>query len=374
MASTMCSRFRDAKMAFTGLAWSSWFRNLLSITSTLSSLRASAASDPRLISRRRSSWWSPSREMAQATFTKSAVMVSQTSEFSTLRGKPSMRNRVTPSWCFLLISATSSFTVIMAGTMVAFCMHSSIKSAVGPPFFRSWRSSSPADMCDHPSWSTMKSHWVPLPDPGPPMMNATCGAGSESGGGTTSPEAIRFSATGRSSGVVTFRLLSSPSTMRTTWPVASTALESSVTVSLSRATYCRADISNSRRNTCGVWASRSTSRFSVPTTLSVRGATCLMVGFTGTPNSAAPVSAAWATDRRTAEAETRGRAASCIHTRWSPLSSCCSKQFRPDITLSWRSSPGSANSTRPWYFCNHSAALYCSARTTMMRRTSAMLQ
>mmetsp|Transcript_15080 Transcript_15080/g.20982 ORF Transcript_15080/g.20982 Transcript_15080/m.20982 type:complete len:215 (+) Transcript_15080:240-884(+) len=89
---------------------------------------------------------------------------------------------------------------------------------------------------------------------------------------------------------------------------------------------------------CGVCTSHSFERVSVFSTVP-SALTCLIVGFTGTPRTAAPTFIPSAMHLRQSSLVTRGRAESCIATScapprhaWSPLN-----------TLSWRSAPGRAN-------------------------------
>lgn len=60
---------------------------------------------------------------------------------------------------------------------VAHRMNSLIMSASSDSEFLSALNKSPADRCTYPSFSSsaMRAHWVPLPDPGPPRTNTTCG-------------------------------------------------------------------------------------------------------------------------------------------------------------------------------------------------------
>mmetsp|Transcript_28583 Transcript_28583/g.80569 ORF Transcript_28583/g.80569 Transcript_28583/m.80569 type:complete len:299 (+) Transcript_28583:226-1122(+) len=94
------------------------------------------------------------------------------------------------------------------------------------------------------------------------------------------------------------------------------------------------------RMTCGVWTSHRAERWRVFTT-NPSAPTSLIVGFTGTPSTAAPVSMASVKHAMHSSAVTRGRAESWIATS-SALSAI---SLKPLVMLSCLSAPGRANLT-----------------------------
>jgi hypothetical protein len=71
---------------------------------------------------------------------------------------------------------SSRLQVISTGTIVPAVMWPSMRAPYCEPgVLRSSRSRSPADKWTNPNFSTMRSHWVPLPEPGAPNTNTTPG-------------------------------------------------------------------------------------------------------------------------------------------------------------------------------------------------------
>ena len=83
-----------------------------------------------------------------------------------------------------------------------------------------------------------------------------------------------------------------PGTTTTACPSASTSCASSVIASGNVPRFAYASASQSRRNTCGVWACHSPARGTVPVMRFVAGSTRFSVSATGTAGIAAPYSRA----------------------------------------------------------------------------------
>mmetsp|Transcript_2415 Transcript_2415/g.2988 ORF Transcript_2415/g.2988 Transcript_2415/m.2988 type:complete len:274 (+) Transcript_2415:124-945(+) len=126
--------------------------------------------------------------------------------------------------------------------------------------------------------------------------------------------------------------------MSTGRPIASMIDTSSVTSMFFALTFSKPSFRSSGFMHCGVCTSHSFERVSVFSTVP-SALTCLIVGFTGTPKTAAPTFIPSAMQFRQSSMVTRGRAESWIATSCAASRQACS----PLKTLSCRSAPGRAN-------------------------------
>mmetsp|Transcript_47718 Transcript_47718/g.139075 ORF Transcript_47718/g.139075 Transcript_47718/m.139075 type:complete len:241 (+) Transcript_47718:3955-4677(+) len=116
-----------------------------------------------------------SKNKVNLTSAFSPITVFHARKLSSLRGNPSTRYfPCSQPWRRMACSINT--TVISAGTSFPPLMQSSMSWPYWEPSRdRSSRRRSPALRCTYPYVRDMREHWVPLPAPGPPSTNTTCG-------------------------------------------------------------------------------------------------------------------------------------------------------------------------------------------------------
>ena len=160
---------RASRLSTTGSESCTNVRKRLLMVSALSSERPEES--PRLSRRASISASLTSRKSMKAG---EPTALSNASRLEMERGKPSIRNGpARPAIAFV-----RRRTVVSDLTICPWLMTFEISSPSSDPERTSSRSNSPAERCTSPNRSTRRSHCVPLPLPGPPMMKYTLGGAS----------------------------------------------------------------------------------------------------------------------------------------------------------------------------------------------------
>mmetsp|Transcript_8209 Transcript_8209/g.23571 ORF Transcript_8209/g.23571 Transcript_8209/m.23571 type:complete len:357 (+) Transcript_8209:1677-2747(+) len=162
-AEILCARPRALYSSTTGTLCSIKVLNRFLMVSALSSARSLVSP---LLRRRRSI--SSSGQSKKMTADGAQICFSNACAWSLARGKPSMRNLSIP---LRSIAAFRRPMVTPTGTSFPSFIRSAHIFPVSEPLATSARRRSPAERCLKPKSSTICSHCVPLPDPGPPSTN-----------------------------------------------------------------------------------------------------------------------------------------------------------------------------------------------------------
>mmetsp|Transcript_24927 Transcript_24927/g.78928 ORF Transcript_24927/g.78928 Transcript_24927/m.78928 type:complete len:221 (-) Transcript_24927:217-879(-) len=162
----------------TGRLWLVKVSNRFLMVSMLSSARPDVSprlrSRPCMVSRGQSK---------KSTFLHGITCASKASAWSSARGKPSMRNSFAP---LLIMAVLRRPMVTSMGTSLPSFIRVAHMVPISEPEATSSRRRSPAERCLWPYLATMRSHWVPLPEPGPPRTNVMLASEGSSAGAAAS--------------------------------------------------------------------------------------------------------------------------------------------------------------------------------------------